>query len=80
MAASYGYDISGPAKNAREAVQWLYFGCVDDDVIMAVTLPFSVSAPSFPKRTLMGRNDTGMASVLQVRVLTKVTGLPPCPT
>ena len=26
MAASYGYDISGPAKNAREAVQWLYFG------------------------------------------------------
>ena len=26
MAASYGYDISVPAKNAREAVQWLYFG------------------------------------------------------
>ncbi|HIT42016.1 MAG TPA: formate C-acetyltransferase [Candidatus Caccovicinus merdipullorum] len=26
MAASYGYDISQPAKNAREAVQWLYFG------------------------------------------------------
>lgn len=26
MAASYGYDISGPAKNAREAFQWLYFG------------------------------------------------------
>jgi formate C-acetyltransferase len=26
MAASYGYDISGPAKTAREAVQWLYFG------------------------------------------------------
>ena len=26
MAASYGYDISLPAKNAREAVQWLYFG------------------------------------------------------
>lgn len=26
MAASYGYDISEPAKNAREAVQWLYFG------------------------------------------------------
>jgi formate C-acetyltransferase len=25
MAESYGYDISGPAKNAREAVQWLYF-------------------------------------------------------
>lgn len=25
MAASYGYDISGPAKTAREAVQWLYF-------------------------------------------------------
>ncbi len=26
MAESYGYDISGPAKNAKEAVQWLYFG------------------------------------------------------
>ncbi|MBF0686199.1 MAG: formate C-acetyltransferase [Cellulomonas sp.] len=26
MAASYGYDISQPAANAREAVQWLYFG------------------------------------------------------
>lgn len=25
MAASYGYDISQPASNAREAVQWLYF-------------------------------------------------------
>ncbi len=26
MAATYGYDISGPAQNAREAFQWLYFG------------------------------------------------------
>ncbi|AKK03101.1 pyruvate formate lyase family protein [Corynebacterium epidermidicanis] len=26
MAASYGFDISGPAKNAHEAVQWTYFG------------------------------------------------------
>ena len=26
MAQSYGYDISQPAKNAKEAVQWLYFG------------------------------------------------------
>jgi formate C-acetyltransferase len=25
MAASYGFDISAPATNAREAVQWLYF-------------------------------------------------------
>ncbi|HLL88685.1 MAG TPA: formate C-acetyltransferase [Tepidisphaeraceae bacterium] len=25
MAASYGYDISGPAATAREAIQWLYF-------------------------------------------------------
>ena len=25
MASSYGFDISGPAKSAREAVQWLYF-------------------------------------------------------
>ena len=26
MAASYGFDISQPAKTAKEAVQWLYFG------------------------------------------------------
>ena len=25
MAAMYGYDISGPAANAREAIQWTYF-------------------------------------------------------
>ncbi|MDD9266770.1 formate C-acetyltransferase [Paenibacillus sp. GCM10023248] len=25
MAKSYGYDISSPAANAREAVQWVYF-------------------------------------------------------
>lgn len=26
MAASYGFDISRPAENAREAFQWVYFG------------------------------------------------------
>lgn len=26
LGASYGFDISRPAENAREAVQWLYFG------------------------------------------------------
>ena len=26
LAADYGFDISAPAKDAREAVQWLYFG------------------------------------------------------
>ena len=26
MAATYGFDISRPAMNAREAIQWLYFG------------------------------------------------------
>ena len=26
MAASYGFDISRPARNAQEAVQWTYFG------------------------------------------------------
>ncbi len=26
MAAKYGFDISGPAGTAKEAVQWLYFG------------------------------------------------------
>ncbi len=26
MAAAYGFDISQPASNAKEAIQWLYFG------------------------------------------------------
>ncbi|MDR0886007.1 MAG: formate C-acetyltransferase, partial [Clostridiales Family XIII bacterium] len=26
MAARYGYDISGPATDIKEAIQWLYFG------------------------------------------------------
>ena len=26
MAAMYGYDISEPAKDSKEAIQWLYFG------------------------------------------------------
>ncbi len=26
MALKYGYDISNPATNAKEAIQWLYFG------------------------------------------------------
>ncbi len=26
MALSYGFDISKPAKNAKEAIQWVYFG------------------------------------------------------
>lgn len=26
LGKTYGYDISAPAKNAKEAVQWLYFG------------------------------------------------------
>ncbi|HIT22348.1 MAG TPA: formate C-acetyltransferase [Candidatus Scybalousia intestinigallinarum] len=26
MAAKYGYDISNPARNSKEAVQWTYFG------------------------------------------------------
>jgi formate C-acetyltransferase len=26
MAGMYGFDISGPAKNAKEAIQWTYFG------------------------------------------------------
>src|SRR5512139_90431 len=26
MAAKYGFDVSGPAETAKQAVQWLYFG------------------------------------------------------
>jgi formate C-acetyltransferase len=41
MARSYGFDISGPAKSAREAVQWLYFsylGAVKDQNGAAMSL------------------------------------------
>ena len=31
MAMSYGFDISGPAKNGREAVQWTYFALPGGD-------------------------------------------------
>jgi formate C-acetyltransferase len=26
MAKSYGFDISKPASNAKQAIQWLFFG------------------------------------------------------
>ena len=26
MASFYGFDISLPARNVKEAIQWLYFG------------------------------------------------------
>jgi formate C-acetyltransferase len=41
MAASYGFDISGPARTAREAVQWLYFAylaCVKEQNGAAMSL------------------------------------------
>lgn len=41
MAASYGYDISKPATNAQEAIQWLYFaylGAIKDQNGAAMSL------------------------------------------
>ncbi|MBQ8765645.1 MAG: formate C-acetyltransferase [Clostridia bacterium] len=41
MAASYGYDISQPAKNAREAIQWTYFaylGAIKEQTCAAMSL------------------------------------------
>jgi formate C-acetyltransferase len=41
MAASYGFDLSGPARTAREAVQWLYLaylGCVKEQNGAAMSL------------------------------------------
>jgi formate C-acetyltransferase len=41
MAAKYGFDISGPATSAREAVQWLYFAylaCVKEQNGAAMSL------------------------------------------
>ena len=41
LAASYGFDISQPASNAREAIQWLYFaflGAIKDQNGAAMSL------------------------------------------
>ena len=38
MANMYGYDISEPAANAREAVQWLYFGAIKEQNGAAMSL------------------------------------------
>jgi formate C-acetyltransferase len=41
MAAKYGFDVSGPATSAREAVQWLYFAylaCVKEQNGAAMSL------------------------------------------
>jgi formate C-acetyltransferase len=41
MAAKYGFDLSGPATSAREAVQWLYFAylaCVKEQNGAAMSL------------------------------------------
>ena len=41
MAARYGYDISVPAANAKEAIQWTYFaylGAVKDQNGAAMSL------------------------------------------
>src|SRR5262252_8004570 len=41
MATKYGFDISGPAKNAKEAVQWLYFAylaAVKDQTVATMSL------------------------------------------
>ena len=40
MAESYGFDISGPAKNAREAVQWTYFA-----YLAAIAMPTATGKP-----------------------------------
>ncbi|MCD5383174.1 formate C-acetyltransferase [candidate division WOR-3 bacterium] len=42
MADSYGYDISSPARNAREAIQWTYFaylGAIKEQDGAAMSLP-----------------------------------------
>ncbi len=41
MAAKYGYDISGPATTAQEAIQWTYFG-----YLAAVNLRTARQCPS----------------------------------
>jgi formate C-acetyltransferase len=38
MAASYGDDVSRPARNSREAVQWVYYGYLGERSF-AVVMP-----------------------------------------
>ena len=38
MAAAYGYDISQPAKDAKEAVQWLYLVILQQSRLRTVLL------------------------------------------
>ena len=48
MAESYGFDISKPAKNAKEAIQLLYFGylsCNKENNGAAMSLGRSIYFP-----------------------------------
>ena len=52
MAQLYGYDISQPAKNAREAVQWLYFGYLGA-VKFRENLPFYSGVACFEESVVL---------------------------
>ena len=57
MASSYRFDISAPASNAREAVQWLYFGylaAVKEQNGAAMSLGRNVDLPGHLLRTRPG--------------------------
>ena len=48
MAAKYGCDISGPATNAQEAIQWTYFGYPPQLSLRTVQQCPSVAYPPSP--------------------------------
>ncbi len=51
MAAKYGYDISGPATTAQEAIQWTYFrlpGCREISERRSNVLRSYLQLPGYP--------------------------------
>ena len=74
MAEAYGYDISQPAKTAKEACQWLYFGylaaikmCIRDRFLLELDYHcvFHSLSASLPSQALRASSPKGRAFAIQ---------------